>query len=138
MYYGSDPYSDGISMTPGDGKMAAATRDDLAEAHAEILSTPGHENKTYSLGGSEAISFADIAKILSQEKGIAVPFSIISEKDYTEQLITKVLPAEVAEFLTNWVIAIGQGEFEHRSGDLESLLGRPPKTFKEYLSSVRH
>jgi NAD(P)H dehydrogenase (quinone) len=61
--------------------MAPATPDELAEAHAEILSTPGHEKKTYSLGGSELISFSDIAKILEKIKGRPVPFSSITPEE---------------------------------------------------------
>jgi NAD(P)H dehydrogenase (quinone) len=50
IYYDSDPYQNGIRVPASHGKMAPATRDELAEAHAEILSTSGHEKKIYSLG----------------------------------------------------------------------------------------
>jgi NAD(P)H dehydrogenase (quinone) len=56
-YYGFTPYEKGILLPEGSGKMSPVTRDELAEAQAVILATPGHENKTYLLSGSEAISF---------------------------------------------------------------------------------
>lgn len=136
IYYDSNPFENGIKVPAGDGKMAPSTRDDLAEAHAEILSTPGHEKKTYSLGGSEAISFVDIAKILAEEKGKCVPFSTITAKDYIEGIIANGTPRKVAEFLTNWVVAIDEGEFNYQSGDLERLLGRKTTTFKKYIEST--
>ncbi|WDF57271.1 SDR family oxidoreductase [Mucilaginibacter sp. KACC 22063] len=135
IYYGSGPHKNGIRVPAANGKMAPATRNELAEAHAEILSTPGHENKTYSLGGSEAISFADIANILAEIQGKPVPFTTITTGGYIDGLIAKGTPRHVAEFLTNWVVAIDEGEFEHRSGDLERLLGRRTVTFKEYIES---
>ena len=136
LYFDANPYENGIKVPAADGKMAPATRDELAEAHAEILSTPGHENKTYSLGGVEAISFADIAKTLADTKGKPVPFTTITAKQYIDAIVAKGTPLQVAEFLTNWVVGIDDGEFEHQSGDLERLLGRKPKTFREYIQST--
>ena len=136
LYFDANPYENGIKVPAADGKMAPATRDELAETHAEILSTPGHENKTYSLGGVEAISFADIAKTLAETKGKPVPFTTITAKEYIDAIVAKGTPLQVAEFLTNWVVAIDEGEFEHQSGDLERLLGRKPKTFREYIQST--
>jgi NAD(P)H dehydrogenase (quinone) len=136
LYFDADPYENGMKVPAADGKMAPATRDELAEAHAKILSTPGHENKTYSLGGGEAISFTDIAKTLAETKGKSVPFTTITAKEYIDGIVAKGMPLQVAEFLTNWVVAIDEGEFEHQSGDLERLLHRKPKTFREYIQAT--
>jgi len=135
-YFDPNPYENGIEVPANNGKMAPATRDELAEAHAEILSTPGHENKTYSLGGSDAISFADIAKILAEVKGKPVHFTSITAEKYTDGIVSNGTPRHVAEFITGWVLAIEGNEFEYQSGDLQRLLGRETKTFKEYLEII--
>ncbi len=135
-YYDANPFKNGIQIPADKGKVAAATRDELAEAYAEILTSPGHENKSYSLGGSDTISFADIAKILTEVKGQPVSFNTISAEAYIEGIVAKGLPRQVAEFITSWVIAIEEGEFEYRSGDLERLLGRRSTTFKEYFAAT--
>ncbi|UTA69171.1 SDR family oxidoreductase [Emticicia sp. 21SJ11W-3] len=135
-YYGSNAYENGIQVPADHGKMAPATRDELAEAHAEILSAPGHENKTYSLGGSDSVSFSDIAKILAEIKAQPVPFTTITVEEYIEAIVSKGVPRNVAEFLTGWVEAIEGGEFEYQSGDLERLLGRKTKTFRQYIEST--
>jgi NAD(P)H dehydrogenase (quinone) len=135
-YYGPNPYENGIKVPANNGKMAPATRDELAEAHAEILSTPGHENKTYSLGGSHSISFSDIAKILSEIKGQPVSFTTITAEEYIDGLVAQGVSRHVAEFITGWVLAIEGGEFEYQSGDLERLLGRKTKTFRELIETT--
>lgn len=135
-YYGPNPYENGIKVPANNGKMAAATRDELAEAHATILSTPGHENKTYSLGGSDPISFSDIANILTEIKGQSVPFISISADEYIDTIVARGIPRNVAEFITSWVVAIEEGEFEYQSGDIERLLGRKTKTFRAYMEST--
>ena len=132
-YYGPGPYVHGIKVPAKYGKMASATRDELAEAHAEILSTPGHENKTYSLGEFHHISFSDIANILSDIKGQPVSFTTITPEEYIDGIVVKGASRNVAEFITNWVLAIEGGEFEHQSGDLEQLLGRKTKTFHDLM-----
>lgn len=95
-----------------------------------------HENKTYSLGGSEAVSFPDIARILVDIKGQPVPFNSITTEEYLEGIVAKGVPHQVAEFITSWVIAMEEGEFEYQSGDLERLLGRKTKTFRSYIEST--
>ncbi|KGO93786.1 SDR family oxidoreductase [Flavobacterium subsaxonicum] len=135
-YYGSNPYETGIKVPANNGKMAPATRNEVSEAYAEILSTQGHENKTYSLGGSDSISFSDIAKILSELKRQPVEFTTITPEDYIDSIVAQGPPKHVAEFITSWVVAIEEGEFEQQSGDLEQLLGRKSQTFKEYISST--
>ena len=130
-FYGSNPYEIGIKVPSSNGKMAHATRDELAEVHAEILSTPGHENKIYSLGGSEAISFSEIAKILAEIKGQPVPFTTNTAEEFA-----RGYPPILAGWLTNWVAAIDEGVYGYQSGDMERLLGRKTKTFKEYIEST--
>lgn len=135
-YYDSDPYVNGIKVPANNGKVATATRDELAEAHAVILTTPGHENKTYSLGGSSSISFADIAKTLADIKGQPVSFTTITAEEYIDGMVVKGVPRHVAEFIAGWVLAMEAGEFEYQSGDLQRLLGRKTKTFREYIEST--
>src|SRR5690606_4224661 len=113
-----------------------ATRDELAEAHAEILSTPGHENKIYSLGGSHSISFSEIAKTLLEIKGQPVSFTTITADEYIDGIVAQGVPRHVAEFITGWVLAIEGGEFEYQSGDLERLLGRKTKAFRELMEET--
>jgi NAD(P)H dehydrogenase (quinone) len=136
LYFDPNPFENGIKVPANNGKIAAATRDELAEAHAAILSTPGHENKTYSLGGSDAVSFADIAKILAEVKGQPVSFTTITAKEYIDGIVSKGVPLHVAEFITSWVIAMEEGQFDQQSGDIERLLGRKTKTVRDFLEST--
>lgn len=136
-YYGSNPFENGIQVPAKNGKMATATRDELAEAHAVVLTTSGHENKSYSLGGSYSYSFSDIAKILGERKGQLVSFATIKAEEYTDALVSQGFARNYAEFITAWARAIEEGEFEYQSGDIERLLGRKTKTYQVYLESTK-
>jgi NAD(P)H dehydrogenase (quinone) len=136
-YYGFTPYEKGFHLTQGNGKMAPVTRDDLAEAEAVILTTPGHENKSYTLTGSEAISFADIAKILEELKGQPVPYRVIPDREYIDMRIAEGIPLQMAEFAFNWLSYINAGEYDGNPRDIELLLGRKTASFRSYLEATQ-
>ncbi|MGK6316950.1 SDR family oxidoreductase [Neorhizobium sp. DT-125] len=123
----------GVHTPAGAGKAAYACRDDLAEAHAVVLSESGHENKAYSLYGDPAVSFEDVAQILSEISGKPVPYNVVSDQDYIAQLMAAGLPEPAAGFVLAWVHGVTAGEWDGQTADLETLLGRKPVSAAEYL-----
>jgi NAD(P)H dehydrogenase (quinone) len=132
-YYGFHPYDKGIKLTAGEGKMAPVTRDDLAEAEAVILSTPGHENKSYTMTGSESISFKEIARTLQELKGKPVSYKVITDKEYVDMRVAEGIPDFVSVFALRWVNYINGGEYDGSPADIEGLLGRKTQSYREYL-----
>jgi NAD(P)H dehydrogenase (quinone) len=134
-YHGFKAQETGVHIPDGPGKVAAATRDDLAAAHAAILAEPGHENKSYVLTGDPAVSFHEIAGLIAKAAGIEVPYVPLSDEDYMA-LVTRTagVPAFVAEFALAWVKGINQGEWEQVTPDLEALIGHKPKSAAEFYA----
>jgi NAD(P)H dehydrogenase (quinone) len=134
-YHGFKAQETGVHIPDGPGKVAAATRDDLAAAHAAILAEPGHENKSYVLMGDPAVSFREIAGLIAKAAGIEVPYVPLSDEDYMA-LVTRTagVPAFVAEFALAWVKGINQGEWEQVTPDLEALIGHKPKSAAEFYA----
>lgn len=131
-YIGSNAQETGIRVPAGNGKFAAATRDDLAAAHAAILSGEGHEDKSYSLTGDPAISFCDIASILCKISGKDVPYVAISEQEYLAKIGTSV-PDFAARFVLEWVLNMNAGEWGEQTPDLETLIGHEPTAPAEFF-----
>ncbi len=131
-YIGPKAQQTGVRVPADERKFGAATRDDLAAAHAAILAGSGHENRTYSLTGDPAISFSDIAGILSKLTGTNVPFTKITEKEYLTA-IGQGVPANIAQFVLEWVQNMGDGEWEEQTRDLETLIGRKATTPTEFF-----
>ena len=105
----------------------------MAAAHTAILSEDGHENKTYSLTGDPAVSFSDIAALLSKIHGREVPYTTISDEEYFELKRTGGVPDSVVAFALKWVQGMNAGEWEDQTKDLETLIGRKPKTAAEFF-----
>jgi NAD(P)H dehydrogenase (quinone) len=136
MYAGPKAVETGVRVPAGNGKFTAATRDDLAAAHATVLAEPGHEGKSYYLSGAPAVSWADIARILSEIDGKDVPYIAISDEEYIASMAALGFPDFVAPFILKWVQGMNQGEWEEVTDDLETLICRKPTTPAEYLRSV--
>ena len=130
---GAGAVETGVVMPACAGRAGFASREDLAEAQAVVLSEAGHENKRYALYGDPAVSFAEIAGILQEISSKTAPFVATSDEDYRARLTAAGLPAPVAAFALDWVHGINAGAWSGKSNDRETLLGRKPLTAREFL-----
>lgn len=136
MFFGPQVLEAGIFLPTEDGMAAYATRSDMAEAAANILTGMGHENKKYIIANTENYSMDDAAEILSEIKGEEVEYASPTNKDYVETLVKAGFPVPMANSLVGFCEAIKQDEFATETTDLETLLGRKPTTLKDYFISV--
>ena len=67
--------ADGVIRGPaGDGRLAAILRDDVAAAAGAVLTSGGHDGRTYDLTGPEAFSLAEAAELMRRATGKAIRF----------------------------------------------------------------
>jgi NAD(P)H dehydrogenase (quinone) len=135
-YMGANAPQIGVRVTSGNGKTAAATREDLADAHAVVLIDRGHENKSYPMTSQPALSFADMTELLSGMLGKEVPYITVSDEEYSKILSETGIPRNRADFVRDWVVGINRGEWAHTTKDLEKLIGRKPTTIEEVIRRV--
>jgi NAD(P)H dehydrogenase (quinone) len=55
-----------IYLPAGSGKVAVALRSEMAEAVANVMTSDGHEGKSYDLINTEAYSYDDVAQTISE------------------------------------------------------------------------
>lgn len=108
-----------------DGRISSATRKDLAEAGAVVLTTDGHDNKTYELAGDEAYTLKDLAAEISRQTGKDIPYVDLPEADYAAALAKAGLPAEVAKLYASSDADAAKGALYSDDRTLSKLLGRP-------------
>lgn len=136
MFMGEQVLEKGIFFPAGEGKVAFAARDEMAEAAANILAAEGHAGKEYIIAGNENHSFGDIAGLLSQLTGKDVSYISPAAKDYAGTLQAAGLPAGAVALFAGFAEAVKQGEFYTERSDLEFLLGRKPAPLADYLRSA--
>lgn len=136
MFFGERVLETGIYLPAGDGKAAYITREDIAHAAVNILTTEGHEGKEYKIENTENYSLHDAAGILSDLLGKPVSYTSPTVDEYTTTLTQAGVPKEVVGMLASFSTAIKDGEFETESSDIEKFLGAAPSTLREYFAEV--
>lgn len=136
MFVGAGVLETGIFFPAGDGKVAFAARQDLGEATATILSTEGHENKTYNLTGSEAYSFAEIAEELSSLTGKTVAYTSPEPAAFEGMLKQFGLPEGIVVMSVLFAAGMKNNDFSSPSDTLEQFLGRKTTDLKTFLHAT--
>ncbi len=127
----------GVIMFPAeDGKASWVLRDELAEATAHILTTAGHQNKTYTLTNTESISFEEIAKDLSVVLNKDVHYKSPSVGEFEAILKDVGVPEVYIGMFTMWAKAQAKGVLDLKDDTLASFLGRKPTTVREFIKTI--
>ncbi|MFW1742504.1 SDR family oxidoreductase [Acinetobacter johnsonii] len=119
-----------------DGRISSASRIDYAEAAAKVLTSTGHENKTYELAGSESFTKADLAQFISQAAHKPVIYQNLSADDLRQGLIQASLPAHLIDVIVDADIQTIQGAMYSDSQDLEQLIGRKTTNIQDAIKAA--
>jgi NAD(P)H dehydrogenase (quinone) len=133
MFTGEAVLQTGVFFPSGDGKVAFASRSDLAEATATLLTAPDTAGKVFALTGKQAYSFGEVAQLLSKLSGKDVPFVSPSSDVYENTLRSFSLPEGIITMSTLFASSIQNGDFKEQNTTLEELLGRPEKSMENFL-----
>lgn len=136
MFLGEKVLEQGIFFPAGEGQAAYVSRNDLAEAVANVLIFDGHENKEYAMNNVENYSMKNIADTLSEITNSTVNYTSPSPEVYSDVLKNAGVPGEYIGMFVGFAEAIKQGEFQAEDSDLEKLLGRKPATLADFFKEV--
>ncbi len=115
------------------GRVASAARGDLAEAAAVVLTSEGHEGKSYELSGDVAWTSAELAEDAAEVLGMPIELRELSPDDYRHALIEGGTPEHAAAFAAQLDDDIRQGWLGETTGELRRLIGRPTTPIRETL-----
>jgi NAD(P)H dehydrogenase (quinone) len=121
----------------GEGRIASAARADYAAAAAAVLTTPGHDGKTYELAGDNAYTLAELAAEISRQSGKTIPFKNLAEADYAAALKGFGLPEGFAQAIAGWDVAASKGALFDDGRQLSRLIGRPTTPLADSVAAAR-
>lgn len=104
---------------------------DIADAAVEVLTTDGHAGRTYNLSGPRALSFPEVAEILSQVSGRPVRYVEESESEWIAAMRAAGVPGAQLDWSLETFAALHRGEYATVYNDVRGLLGREPREFTE-------
>ena len=115
-----------------DGRISSASRIDYAEAAAKVLTSTGHENKTYELAGSESFSLSDLATFIGQAVNKDIIYQNLSAEEYTQGLTQ----AGLVDVIVDADIQTIQGAMYSDSKDLEQLIGHKTTSIQDAIKAA--
>lgn len=123
-----------VYQSLGDARMAVVDTRDIAEVAVAVLTSPGHEGKTYELTGPEALTYSEAAEKIGAATGRPVHYIDVPPAAYEQVLIGIGIPPVFAAEAVN---IYGRGPYrEGKTGIVTSvipeLLGRPARSFDEF------
>ena len=137
VFAGKNAAETGVILFPAqEGKASWVLRAELAEAAAHILTTAGHENKTYVLANVESTSFQDIARDLSRDLGKDIRYQSPPVEEFRSTLKEFGVPDVYIGMFTTWAGAMAQGMLDVEDSTLASFLGRKPTTTAQFITQV--
>lgn len=120
----------------GEGRVSAATHADYADAAAVVLTTPGHDDVVYELGGDQAFTMTEFAQALSDVSGRPVIYRDLPFDEYVAVLEGLGFPDPVARVFADGDLGVARGDLFISSGDLGRLIGRPTTTMRQAVEEA--
>ena len=125
----------GIVGAAGDGRIAAASRADLAEAAVVVLTGEGYAGQVLDLGGP-AFTLTELAAEVSAASGREVTYTDLPEQQLVEVLVGAGVPEPMAKALGDSDADAARGALFLDPTDLEKVLGRPATTMPEAVRAA--
>jgi uncharacterized protein YbjT (DUF2867 family) len=123
--------------TEGDGQVSQIDIRDLAAVAAKVLTEDGHVGKVYTLTGPEAVTNAQVARLLSEVLGREIRYINLTPDQLRSALLSSGVPEWNADALLDLQRLYREGKAATVTSDVEQVLGRRPTGFTQFLKAYR-
>ncbi len=121
-----------INLPAGDAKISFVDIRDVAEAAAQSFQHSKHQNKMYTITGMESLDHYQIAEILTRVTGKKITYTPVSHNELWKILKENGWDDDSIELMVGLYEIARHGWSQDVSGDLETILERPPITFEQF------
>lgn len=128
---------DELFVPAGEGRAAFVDVRDLGEVAARAFVDDGQVGATPTLTGPAALSFDEVAAILTAELGRPIRYARPGALAYARRLRRGGCPWGQAIVQTIIHLGLRRGDAEAVDPSLARLLGRPPRTLAQYVADHR-
>jgi uncharacterized protein YbjT (DUF2867 family) len=115
-----------------DARIASIDVGDIAEIAARVLTSSGHEGKTYPLTGPEALTMTEVAAKLSAATGKTIRYVNVPPDGARQAQLAAGMPPYLADALFELFAERRNGKEAKVWPDAGVLLGRRPTSFDEF------
>ncbi len=116
----------------GDGKVGVIDSRDIGNAAATVLTSDGHEGKTYPLTGPEALSMGEVAEKLSAALGKEVKYINVPQQDAKAGMMAMGMPDWMADGWAAMAMMISTGAANMVTPMVKEVTGEEPRSFDQF------
>lgn len=130
---------DRLYVPAGHGSVAFLDVRDLGDVAARVLADPGpHRGQGYLLTGPQALTFDEVALLLSGGLGRPIQYEPATVAGYLQHLAHRGVPVSQRVVQTILHVGLRGGQAEAVDPTLARLLGRHPRTVADYVADHLH
>src|SRR6266496_4256878 len=126
------PRNGAIYLPWGTGTASFVDTRNIASVAAEVLTSDGHEEKTYTLTGPAALGIAEVAQILSEVAGREFKYVDVPEDAARDGMLQARVPNWQVEALMELHAINKQNRWSAVTSDIEKVTGTPPSDFAQF------
>src|SRR5229473_6760316 len=105
---------------------------DIAAVAVLVLAATGHEGKSYSLTGGEALTNGQVSSKISRVAGRKISYLDLPPDEFKKAILSAGMPEWSADALLDLQRLYREGKASPVSDDVERLTGRKPITFDQF------
>lgn len=128
---------DAFFAPTGEGRVPFVDIRDIAEVAVAALTDTGHENRIYDLTGPEDLSFADVARILTNTIQRDIRFEDVEPDAARETLVRLGLPTWFANDLVSLFAIVKEGQASGVSATVAEVTHHPARSLEQFLKEHR-
>ncbi len=126
-----------IALPVGKAKTSFIDARDIGAAAACALLESGHENKRYTLTGSEALNYDQVAEIMSSVLGRHIRYTHPSIIQFLVRQMRAGAKPGFAILMAGLYTLTRFGNAKDVSPEVAQVLGRPPILFRQFVNDYR-
>jgi uncharacterized protein YbjT (DUF2867 family) len=129
---GADPVKRELVMPIGDSELAPVDIDDIAQVAVALLTTDGHEGKSYFMTGPEALTMTEVVHHISLATGTPFTYRAVSMDQKRCELAAVGLPAEALDLLEELFSERARCTTSHVDIGTHQVFGVEPTSFGQF------
>jgi uncharacterized protein YbjT (DUF2867 family) len=130
--------SEGRFFAPaGSARVSVVDVRDIAAVAVAALTQNQHENKTYNLTGTESLTHAEMAALLSAACDRPIEFVNVPEQEFRAALRSLQMPDWQADGLIEDYAHYRRGEASAVSSAIGEIIGKPARPFSTFAHDYR-
>ncbi|GAB2783407.1 NmrA family NAD(P)-binding protein [Streptomyces daliensis] len=127
--------ADEIVTATGEGRVGFVDVRDIAEVGVRALSDARAHNTAHLITGPEALSYADVAAVVSRVTGRRIAHRPVPYEAMRDRLAATGMPPAFAALLAGMDRSVAGGSEDRVSPTVERVTGRPPRSFAEHAAA---